>query len=715
MGTISQYFIPEARSDANKRLGWCREALQEAMSYLERQPGFKFLDRDLEIISRDYPSLMPGMTGYKNSEGDVRTGAAKSKISEIIATLSNLEPLWKHTPNDKRWGAQGHILDKCTWAWWSRTQSGQRIKEAIQWSAVNRTGYIFPKWNPHFHGLGIGDIELKVGGPKDFLVLWPNKSFDIQQAYAGIIREEMPVTEAWATWPTMREQIKPDQEQASWWRGFLNLFTSTGTVSPDYFQSDVPKDSSPGSCPTVMIYYMYVRDATINQSPNSVPMGIPRAPWSYTVPYLGQDIPTGLVNPHTGQDLTRKAREEDAYLYPNRRLVIFHARGILYDGPSHYFHGRVPAVKLTLDPWPWSFLGGSMVRDVASLEEASNKELQAFTKRAELKHKPPMAASDGYAASEAESLGTILDTAGAILKDQDFSKGDTLRNLLPAEHYQVMQWELENFKLKDQLMEEVLGLNSMKAMAELRQQPSGDTMEKLLQIKGSRTQSKGHQMESFCSELGQLVYPNILQFYDTKRRWTLFGFDGVTKQDFDFDPGSLIPVELPGTMDGSSLNGTRYQRARSFQRVFQVEIEPDSLLEITSMTRQLLALQLWKDQRFPIDPKTLSEILKLQNFGQLDDAPGVDTMVGRFKQYMDISTTFQAMLQVKAQKIAMAADPQALLMQMLQGAMGGTPDGGQPTTTGGQEGRPPSFQNMPRLETRSDGEGGQREVVNTSR
>lgn len=720
---LNQYILPPARSPESLRLGWLREAIKESQLFLEQDPNFKLVDENIRIISRNFPELLPGMTGFQGAAGPVKSHSAKAKIAEIIATLGNLEPLWQHVPHDKQYDRQGDILNKCTWAWWGDTQAGERLKEAIQWSCVTGTGYIFPKWNPHYHAPGLGNIELRAGGPKDFLPLWLPKNQDIQQAYAGIICEEIPITEAWNIWPTFRHQLKPDHAYASWWRWLWNAISAPvrGTES---FTEPV-NEIAPGQCPTVMIFYMYVRDRSRNETRNEIEMGLPHSYWSYKVPHIGQDIPTGLVNPATMQDLTRKAEMKDAYLYPSRRLVIFHQHGILYDGPSYYFHGLLPAVKMTLDPWPWSFIGGSMARDLASMEQATDRQLNSWVKRSELKHKPPTATSRSVDDTTADNMAEILDTPGRNLKDQDFATGDPVRTLLEgSDYYKIDQWELELFQMMDGLKDDAIGLNNMKALAELRQQPSGDTMEKLLQIRGSRTQAKGHTMESFCRSLGQQVFPLMLQFYDTKRRFMLFGYKGTTAQDFDYDPRTLVPDVLPGTHEGSTVNESRARRAYRWQQMFRVQIEPDSLLEITAMTKQLLILQLWKDERFPIDPQTVAEYVKLQNFGTLDDGPDVETIMGQYKKWMQIYSYGAGAMQGLQQKGLIETAPPArmmqffqMMMQMMQMMQGGQANGngGGGANGGGPEGRPPSFNDMPRQEIKNQGTPDERVTTTTAR
>src|ERR1700720_243096 len=202
---ISSYRAPISKTSSGQRLGWLREARTESELFLKNQPGYSQLDEDLRIINAHWPDLFAGL--QNNPQGTtvnqrIHVPQVKRMLSEMSSILGNIEPSWTHTPSNDELRVISDQLDKCTRTWWDRTFAVEKIVETIQWSASNRTGYVFPIWNPHFHGLNQGDIELRTGGPKDYLPLWPNKSNDIQQAYAGTIKVAMPITEFAATWPT---------------------------------------------------------------------------------------------------------------------------------------------------------------------------------------------------------------------------------------------------------------------------------------------------------------------------------------------------------------------------------------------------------------------------------------------------------------------------------------------------------------------------------
>src|SRR6185312_15879077 len=65
-------------------------------------------------------------------------------------------------------------------------------------------------------------------------------------------------------------------------------------------------------------------------------------------------------------------------LYPLKRCIIFTKTKLLYDGTSIYWHGMFPVTKLTLDPWPWSWLGKAPLWDLLPLQKSLDKALRVI-------------------------------------------------------------------------------------------------------------------------------------------------------------------------------------------------------------------------------------------------------------------------------------------------------------------------------------------------
>jgi hypothetical protein len=74
-----------------------------------------------------------------------------------------------------------------------------------------------------------------------------------------------------------------------------------------------------------------------------------------------------------------------------------------------------------------------------------------------------------------------------------------------------------------------------------KQVPGGDTLEKIQFSKTTPIRFKAGNVETGVNEVGELWTATALQFYDASRRVEVLGIDGLTKDDIDDRPGSLIP------------------------------------------------------------------------------------------------------------------------------------------------------------------------------
>ena len=85
------------------------------------------------------------------------------------------------------------------------------------------------------------------------------------------------------------------------------------------------------------------------------------------------------------------------------------------------------------------------------------------------------------------------------------------------------------------------------------------------------------------NEVGELWTGTALQFYDAARRMEVLGLDGLTKEDIDDRPGSLIPEGV---------------NSESHVRKFGFECEQGSLFGFQRQDKIQIAAGLRKNQRF---------------------------------------------------------------------------------------------------------------------
>jgi hypothetical protein len=85
-----------------------------------------------------------------------------------------------------------------------------------------------------------------------------------------------------------------------------------------------------------------------------------------------------------------------------------------------------------------------------------------------------------------------------------------------------------------------------------------------------------------------MMVSNMIQFWSTKRRLQVLGTKGLTFEDFDWDPGTMVPAGTSG---------------EQWVQKFKFYIQPGSLLSIKRVEEKMEVLMLRKMQA--IDLKTM--------------------------------------------------------------------------------------------------------------
>jgi hypothetical protein len=254
-----------------------------------------------------------------------------------------------------------------------------------------------------------------------------------------------------------------------------------------------------------------------------------------------------------------------------------------------------------------------------------------------------------------------------------------------------------------------MGLHDLVAMQKAAQLPSADTLEKMAEMAGPIATDMSRNMEASLRDQGEMFKALFFEFYTARRRFQLFGPDGLTPEDFDYDPGQLTPANLD--LPGLGYGGTRAERARAHMQNFHFSIVPNSVYQMTQSTRRLLLLQLAR-MGMPISPYTLMEQFDIPNPGR--PPMGALTEIEKWKAWkreeLDVMIESQMKLaeaqmamQQQAQQAAQQADPLGQLSQAIQAAVQApTAQGTQSSNPQGQ-GRPPSGQKPPHVETKDQG------------
>lgn len=704
MGRGTDYKCPlswdEKYGAETYRLGWIKEAIQEGTNYLKLQRAYPLLDKAIDVISGIEDNPIP------QALSDIYVNRLRRQAREVVATLSNLRPMWGYKTDNELFQGQADVLNKISTAWWQQTRADRAIKKALQWACVS-TGYISPVWEKDFWTVGRGDIGLHVYGPRDVLPIQMPKNHSLQQAYAVIICSEVPIQFARMMNPAYADKLQPTRDTPTWYTGMMGRLKRVASRHPRHIMDILggqKEDASP-SGPTVDIYNIYIMDPSVNFSNKPIRMGKPGTSWYYEVPYYGQSIPSGYL---TGAQ-TRPANEEDARIFPLRRLITCTDTFIMYDDTSYWWHGMVPIVKFTLDSWPDQFLGYSVIHDAHTLQRALNANLRAYQDyvsgalRPTVTYDPNGSAKSHIQRFDPRVPGVKIPRNAQMGEEITFLKKDPL----PVN-------VLEFHELLKQEMDHLMAIPDMKDLARANQIPSQETLEKLLEIAGPVVQDISREMEDALIPFGEMTKGLFYQFYRAPRKVSLLGKDGFTQEDFKFEPGMLIPSDINGMTNREMDALTTFimpdsvRKAKLAMNTCLFHITPGSLHQITQTQHKLFLLQFWRDGKFPIDPQTVAEAFDLPSFGELPGSPR--TIMERWQVWQQIMTKIQLEQQQQVMQAQMQMQQQQQMQQVTDAVqqMGGAAALNQAQ---GQEGRKPSAQKPPHLENK---DGGTRQTISES-
>ena len=698
--------LPGNPAQEDSILAWMREAISEGEWFLKSQSGYRFVDASHRIMADI------GFDQLPSTLSKASVNFIKRDTRELVGTLSNPRPMSSFKCDNQLFDQTADVLNRLYQNWYFETFVDRQIRGALQYSAVEGTGYLLTEWDPQFWGTGRGDIRcLPLGVDAVLPIQISPEGWDLQEAYAVIIRRQVPMTWVLRRFPQFRDKLSPDGESVNRFRRLVNNMMDkvAATVHNTYGSQRGYRGEDPATRSLITVHDIYIMDASVNITGSSIKMGIPGSPWEYTVPSYGSEIPIAVNNPATGQPMTRRADMHDARLFPYRRHIVATRNVVLYDDTSRWWHGQIPLVKFRLDDWPFEYCGIPVTKDPAKAQAMMTSLLRAYDDSANARLRPPIV-WDGSRFSTNAAKSFDPRSGGQVIEASNLL-GDAFKLAVDPRYYQMQADILELINWIKEEGTKLMGLHDLKAMQDAAQIPSSDTIEKLAEIAGPIATDMSRNMEAALRCLGEQFNGLAFEFYNARRRFQILGPDGLTREDFDFDPGTLIPRDLD--LPGLGAGGTRSERGRAHMQNFQYTIVPNSVYQITQSTRRLLNLQLAR-MGFPVSPYTILEQFDIPNPGK---APvGANTEIEKWKAWQSEQLDVMIQQQMKLAQAQMAMQTEAAMTSPLgqlsdairtavQTPPGGGP-GGKP-----QEGRPPTAQEPPKLKTK---DGGTRSTISES-
>lgn len=574
-------------------LEWVQATLAEGEKILKAEPMYGEIEKSISYIMGDQvdkrrPSTLANI--YDN-----RT---KHIVMQQVAALTDVNPLFGFKTQNDRFQAQSEVLNKLATSWWQTSFADLRLSDVLRYAAGPGTGYCEVHWDASAGG-GMGDIRLIPRDPRDVIPIRPTLDGDIQDWEGVIIRTARTVNELKTRFPDKAHRIQATRPEGipsrSWGQTGITPVTAASRLT-----GGTPKNV-PASLPSTNLYYVYFKDHRLHTGPTPLQMGKPGASWAYQVQPAGSRKPDG----------TRY--DDDEYkLYPRGRLIIATDTVILYDGPNPFWHGRFPIARLRLDPWPWGLLGVGITRDLMPLQDAVNETANGILDMVRKALRPGL---KGDARAMPESMWNRLDTR---LPGTKVRHNPILGNIEYEPPPNIPPYVFDFLKMMVEEMDYHGGVPNMEALTGLKQAPGADSIEAMKEALSPTLRMKGRLMEYFLRDVGEMVKTCFFQFYNLPRRVQILGEQGMDMEDFQFDPGTLVPAyskEADGALYDAKYDYKipRYKRAMHHHKQFTFQITPNSLLELNQISRKMMYLRLHREGL--MDPWTLYEVLEIPNGG----------------------------------------------------------------------------------------------------
>jgi hypothetical protein len=482
---------PPEQQYEDRVLAWCQEAVSEGEQFLKSQPGFEKADDTIRAIMSvsETPEGMPGPLSKSNVNQfgkialDLRSGLTDTKV------------FWEYRTNNQRYDQSGVMATKLARAWWLNSQSDQRFADGISWCFAAGSGAM-----RLIYSRETGQQELQAWDVRDVLPVRANDYLDYNSGFAVVLRKENTVNYLRALYPEKADRIKPDRDGTSVRIGSQTLWDKLASVASPLLRGivrDAARSSNQLKVPTCDTYIIEVKDDSVNKSGQAILMGPhdkqgrPLASWSYAV-------------------------EPKEPLYPRGRTIVLTKQCVLYDGPNIYWHGKFDVLKLTLDQWPFSFLGKSPLWDLLDPQRDLTHIVRVMGNMVKKIERPP-ATADKNSVSQAE--WAKLDTALAGLKvrqNPGLGKGIMVEDV--AKYAATIQPLLTLASFYMERMEYLSGAKDVTNFAKLGQIPASETIEKMMEAMSPAIRSRSRTLEAFMRPLGFMVLANNMQFMTVQKR-----------------------------------------------------------------------------------------------------------------------------------------------------------------------------------------------------
>ena len=538
---------------------WADYRLKQGSHFVESSPGYDRISRSLNEIFSEEQSSQASYVPTPKPLSKTRLNITGKIAEDLTAQLTDTRVFWDYSTNNPKYEKQASLSNKEAEMWYTSRLIALRLADVIRYYTIAGTGFAHL-----YYSKRLDDMMLEALDPRNVFPIDPISYHTLQDALGVIYRKAS--TPHWVK-SEYGVDVKPDVGAPGVFGWFTRMVGSQRQkVSGPLSKRTGGGDDAIPFTPTVFVNTMYLSDDRVNESSQTRFMGKwkdgePRNQWSYKVP-------------------------PGAPMYPFKRMIVWCTGHILYDGPSPYWHAQFPIIKLTLNPWPKTWLGKAPLWDILPLNGSLNNLLRVIDDHAAQVAQPSVTADRNVSKAELNKFDSR--TPGAKIRTNMASgKGITINTPPPLDQslWQHVNWEIDKAQW-------LAGTFDPSAIASLAQMPSNDTLDTMYKFMTPAVRLRSRILEGFMVELSEQYLYCIAEFDTLSKRLARFGPNAVTNEDFDYAPGTFVPDDMPdgdpgdiaSTEDGLG-SGPRpiYERATQMLKSFDFKFKPGSLLNSAAM------------------------------------------------------------------------------------------------------------------------------------
>ncbi len=585
------------QNNAKETIDWVMAAVAEGEAFLSAQFGYHQIDHAISVIQGEENSRFGGHKDLSH----FNINLVGKVVGDNVASLTDIKPYFEYRTANKQFQAQADIFNNLAQGWWMQNFIDLKIAGAIQLAIPAGCAYLQFIWNPELQG-GKGDLDLIPRDARDVIPIRPTSSLSIQDSMGVIIRSDETVNYLKSRYHHLADHIKPDRDLAFTTRRTISPSGALGRfLSPMMARIKRARQGGPIRVPGKEVFTVYLKDDSINRSKtNNVAMGFDHEgnarTWSY------------LVKPGEA-------------LYPRGRTIICSEDIVYYDGPNVFLFDTFPIIKLYMDMsfvYPDSYFSKPVTQDLLSLNEMVNEIVSGVMDNVRKELRPNIIA-DMRSVSSTKLDNFDSRRGGQYLRVRP--TGQTPIEFIGGTDLKKYVFEMLQFGM-DQI-EGLSGSKDLSALTRLKQLPAKETVDAIMQSMSPQLRMRGRLIEFAIRELAHMLKFGFLQWYNAPRRMAILGADGLTLEDFDYDPGNLVPdgggmmhlTDTNGNKTEQKIDGfkglTKMERAIKHASNFTFYVVPGSMLELQLQSKKAEAIMLRKMGE--IDHNTFLEIMEVSN------------------------------------------------------------------------------------------------------